>query len=129
MGKLQRVGRPSGCRRAATKDTIRVRVRLLVETTARPSVVALPLARAVVPPVPRAGRSITRRRGRGQPFPGPRRTIESLGLRDSTKHKMFKRMVTMRKALHKREEDTTPRGVEADELVEELGRERSKALK
>ena len=35
-------------------------------------------------------------------------------------------MVTMRKALHKREEDTTPRGVEADELVEELGRERSK---
>ena len=39
---------------------------------------------------------------------------------------MFKRMVTMRKALHKREEDTTPRGVEADELVEELGRERSK---
>ena len=39
---------------------------------------------------------------------------------------MFKRMVTMRKALHKREEDTTPRGVESDELVEELGRERSK---
>ena len=33
---------------------------------------------------------------------------------------MFKRMVTMRKALHKREEDTTPRGVESDELVEEL---------
>jgi len=39
---------------------------------------------------------------------------------------MFKRMVTMRKALHKREEDTTPRGVESDELVEELGKERSK---
>ena len=39
---------------------------------------------------------------------------------------MFKRMVTMRKSLHKREEDTTPRGVESDELVEELGRERSK---
>ena len=34
---------------------------------------------------------------------------------------MFKRMVTMRKALHKREEDTTPRGVEADELVEGWG--------
>ncbi len=40
--------------------------------------------------------------------------------------KMFKRMVTMRKALHKRDEDTTPRGVESDELVEELGKERSK---
>ena len=39
---------------------------------------------------------------------------------------MFKRMVTMRKALHKRDEDTTPRGVESDELVEELGKERSK---
>lgn len=39
---------------------------------------------------------------------------------------MFKRMVTMRKAVHKRDADTTPRGIESDELVEELGKERSK---
>ena len=39
---------------------------------------------------------------------------------------MFKRMVTMRKAVHKRDADTTPRGIESDDLVEELGKERSR---
>ena len=56
----------------------------LVETSARPSVVALPL-RGPTRRQRHCGRSITRRRVRGQPFPGPRRTIKSPKLA-CTKH-------------------------------------------